>query len=213
MKYDKELISLVLAGTTLISANAFKANAEEEINYSEPVVIVNENDEYSYIVRDGDTLSGISVMFYGNPKYYKSIAIKNKIEDPYIIYEGQTIQLPKRLNKFFVYPYKEYEPDKLYTVQEEDYLFKIAKMFYENPNIDLINKLATYNDLEDPNIIEVDQTLLIPCIEKLECVIPYDYSLQYILLEYRVNNPGEEYPDYLKELIEEQKEERLLLKK
>ena len=152
-------------------------------------------------------------MFYGSTKYYRSIAVKNKLKEPYTIYEGQTLRLPRWLNKHLVYPYKECEPDRYYVVQKDDYLFKIANMYYENPNITLIDKLATYNDLEDPNIVEINQVLLIPSIEKLNSIIPYDYSLQYKLLEYRINNPGKEYTDELKEEIEKQKEERLLLKK
>jgi len=47
--------------------------------------------------------------------------------------------------------------------------------------------------------------------KKIQYVEPKDYSLEYLMLEYRLNHPGEEYPDWMKEAIE--KKRQLLLEK
>jgi nucleoid-associated protein YgaU len=150
-------------------------------------------------------------MFYGLPTYYEEIAKYNNIEEPYIIYEGQELLLPRSLNGFLIKKETktfDYENDKLYIVQKNDYLLDIVKKYYGTTynNINLVNKLATYNLLEDPNLIEVGDALYIPEIDKLLLVEENDYSIQYKRLEWRINHPGEEYPDELKE-----KDKELLL--
>lgn len=52
--------------------------------------------EQSYTVEKGDNLSMISKRFYGKSKYWKQIfeANKDTIENPDLIYPGQTIRLP-----------------------------------------------------------------------------------------------------------------------
>ena len=73
-------------------------------------------------------------------------------------------------------------------------LFLTEKAKKENRNLIYVDKLATYNDLEDPNIIHVDQVLYIPEEAKLKLVEANDYSLQYKMLDWRINHPGEPYP-------------------
>ena len=52
--------------------------------------------ERSYTVEKGDNLSAISKRFYGKSKYWKQIfdANRDTIENPDLIYPGQTIKLP-----------------------------------------------------------------------------------------------------------------------
>ena len=52
--------------------------------------------QQSYTVEKGDNLSAISKRFYGKSKYWKQIyeANRDTIENPDLIYPGQTIKLP-----------------------------------------------------------------------------------------------------------------------
>lgn len=52
--------------------------------------------QQSYTVEKGDNLSSISKRFYGKSKYWKQIfdANRDTIENPDLIYPGQTINLP-----------------------------------------------------------------------------------------------------------------------
>ena len=46
-------------------------------------------------------------------------------------------------------------------------------------NQESVDKLATYNNLSDPNRLSVGQVLFIPTVEKLLAVQQRDYSEQY----------------------------------
>lgn len=204
------LASSVIASTGITSAFAETTNEKELVEETKPIELTEDGD-IVYLINGGDTLSGISVMFYGLPTYYEEIAKYNNIEEPYIIYEGQELLLPRSLNGFLINKETktfDYENDKLYIVQKNEYLLNIVKKYYGTTynNINLVNKLATYNLLEDPNLIEVGDVLYIPEIDKLLLVEENDYSIQYKRLEWRINHPGEEYPDELKE-----KDKELLL--
>ena len=50
---------------------------------------------------------------------------------------------------------------------------------YGLKNQEAVDKLATYNNLSDPNRLSVGQVLLIPSIDKLLSVQQRDYSEQY----------------------------------
>jgi nucleoid-associated protein YgaU len=50
--------------------------------------------EQPYTVKSGDTLSAISVLFYGNANKYPEIAKANNIADPNKVAVGTTLQLP-----------------------------------------------------------------------------------------------------------------------
>ena len=66
----------------------------------------------------------------------------------------------------------------------------IIKKFYDRIDLVTVDKLATYNNLSDPNKIYVDQVLLIPCIEKLDKVVPNDYTEEYAQLQWRLDHPN-----------------------
>lgn len=55
---------------------------------------------------------------------------------------------------------------KTYTVQRGDSLFNIAKKFYGDGY--MYKLLAAYNHIDNPNALEVDQTLKIPSLEELQ---------------------------------------------
>lgn len=52
------------------------------------------NRPSSYIITSGDTLSGISVRFYGDTKYTPLLCLLNNIKNPTAITAGQVLKLP-----------------------------------------------------------------------------------------------------------------------
>ena len=101
-------------------------------------------EETVYVVKKGDTLSGIASK-YGTT--YQKLAEYNNIENPNLIYAGQKIVIPGANTSGSV----------TYTVQKGDNLSKIAKKYnttwqkiYED-NKDVIGN--------DPNLIKVGQVL------------------------------------------------------
>ena len=174
----KKILSFAGVPTTVAHAN----NNESGI-----IIEGNIPSDINYTVQSGDTLGGISLMFFGTPNYYLELANYNNIENPALIYEGQVIRIPRNLTHLLIETYpREFEEDQKYIVEDNDILFTIIEKFYNEKNISYVNKLATYNDLEDPNLIYEGQELLIPEKAKLELVIPNDYTLQYQMLEWRI---------------------------
>jgi 2',3'-cyclic-nucleotide 2'-phosphodiesterase/3'-nucleotidase len=47
-----------------------------------------------YVVKEGDTLSYIAMVFTGKPSNYKKIAADNNIDNPDLIFPGQKIKVP-----------------------------------------------------------------------------------------------------------------------
>ena len=207
-KNTKKILSFALASTILTSVNAPSHATTIESKKSDTTIEETYNEDLEYKVQDGDYIGRISELFFGTSKYYEIIAKYNHIEEPWTIYTGEIIKIPGYLRPYLVpfYP-REYAPDEVYTVKENDYLFDIVEKFYGVRDLNYVNKLATYNELLDPNIIHVNQKLLIPEEAKLYHVESYDYTLQYQMLEFRINHPEEEYPEWILDAIEELKEE------
>src|SRR5277367_1644701 len=51
-------------------------------------------DTQPYTIKSGDTLSAVSLLFYGNANKYPEIAKANNIADPNKVSVGTTLQLP-----------------------------------------------------------------------------------------------------------------------
>ena len=211
---EKKLISLALAGTLFYSALPCNAHAcEVNVCDNDKAIVDMNNIDYYYVVQGGDTLSGISMLFYGNPIYYEEIAEYNNIEDPTLIYEGQVIYLPGMLYNLIIKTHgEEFEPDETYVVQKDDVMFDIIEKYYGDRSRDYVNRVATYNNMIDPNLIFEGQEILIPEKRKLMLIVPDDYHLQYQMLEWRIDHPGEDYPDWIKEQLELERGKKLVLK-
>ena len=196
----KKVISLALAGTIIAGANTTTAFSEE-IKEESPVINTSSSDVI-YTVKKGETLTGISLMFYGNIKYYKELASYNGIENPDFIIEGTKLNIPVTLSEVKIKPNtnKQNNNNITHVVRKNDYLISIVRYYYGDKNVmENVNKLATYNELKDPNILIEGDVLLIPELEILVSITPNDYTLAYQRLEWRLNHPGEEYPEELQE--------------
>ena len=180
-KRTKKILSFALA-SALISGVPISSHADTNECYTE-------DDYITYTVEDGDTLGNIATRYYGNAGYWEKIAEFNNMENPNKLSIGDTIKIPKPLT----YDYEnntvvvnndtvcvnEYEEDKTYTVKCGDTLYCIVRVQYGLTNQEAVDKLATYNNLCDPNRLSVGQVLLIPCKEKLMQVVQNDYTDEY----------------------------------
>lgn len=100
--------------------------------------------ETTYTVVKGDTLSGIASK-YGTT--YQTLASYNGIADPDKIYPGQVIKIPNGSTS---------SSSVTYTVQKGDTLTAIAKKYGTT-----INKIASDNNIANPNKIYTGQKLII----------------------------------------------------
>lgn len=49
----------------------------------------------SYVVKDGDTMSGIAGIFYQDPRLWRPIAERNQIDDPRLLPAGAVLTIPR----------------------------------------------------------------------------------------------------------------------
>lgn len=189
----KRVLSFALAGTVVAGAPvaAYAANDNTEDVVIEETMPSTTN----YIVKEGDTLGKIAEMYYGNAAYYEQLALYNHIENPALIFVGQIITIPRDLTVVYNYDNNvatvvpAYEEDRTYTVQCGDVLDCIVSVQYGVFERELVDKLATYNGLSDPNKIVAGQVLRLPDISKLRQVVQNDYTAQYNEMGWRLNHP------------------------
>jgi LysM repeat protein len=71
------------------------------LEFSLPEEELQENETHSpnhtkaYVVKTGDTLSGIASRFYGDPRLWRPIAVENDVLDPRNITAGRVLSIPK----------------------------------------------------------------------------------------------------------------------
>lgn len=186
-KNTKRLLSFAMAGTIMASVPTV---ARAEAPVTEPTNIEETHERVNtYTIKEGDTLGSIAKRFFGSEIYYLELAEYNHIPDPAKIWAGEVLEIPEDLMELLTVDLYDYEHDKSYTVKEGDTLFRIARVQYETHNRDVVDKLATYNGLCDPNLLRVGQVLSIPVIEKLMEVDQYDYTEEYRRMEWILNHP------------------------
>ena len=98
-----------------------------------------------YTVKKGDTLAGLAVQYDTS---VERLADLNGISDPDMIYEGQTLLIPKGRKDC---------ADREYAVKKGDTLSGIAEAFGTDSE-----KLAAENIISDPDIISAGQGLAVP---------------------------------------------------
>ena len=96
----------------------------------------------TYIVKSGDTLSGIASQ-YGTT--YQELAAYNNIANPNLIYVGQVIKIPGNS----VTTDKQY-----YTIKSGDTLSGIANQFGTS-----VSQLCAWNNISNPNLIYAGNTI------------------------------------------------------
>ena len=186
----RRILSLALASTIAAGVPVSAKACDKE---TATIVYGENNKDRTYIVREGDTLGYIAQMFFGNAAYYEKLAEYNCLEDANKLSIGQVIKIPNDLLDLYNCEFTKdesvkvvYEDDLLYTVNEGDTLYNIVNMWYGIESREFVDKLATYNNLSDPNIISVGQVLLMPCLEKLRTVIAKDYTQEYNMMNWKL---------------------------
>lgn len=133
-----------------------------------------------YVIQSGDTLSEICKWYYGNSSYAWKLATYNNIANADKIYSGQTIILPdvETLKNVVVVNQPQTNiptnSDNAYVIQRGDTLSEICRNYYGSTSYTW--KLATYNNLANPNIIRSGNILLLPSLETLKNVQELDYT-------------------------------------
>lgn len=132
-----------------LSAAGYDYNTVQNIvneSYNKP-----QNTITYYIVKKGDTLSGIGSKYNVN---WKDIANLNNISSPYIIYVGQSIKIPVKGNTSK--PQAQPSAQKTYIVKSGDTLSGIAAKYGTT-----YQEIARKNGIANPNKIYPGQVLKI----------------------------------------------------
>ena len=88
--------------TTKDAANKIQqktADNTQKQTSENPDIETNDEALKQYVIKKGDTLSGIAKKYYGRGYYYKHLADINKIKNPDLIYPGTKIVVPPEVNK------------------------------------------------------------------------------------------------------------------
>lgn len=160
----KQIGALVLSTTLLFSTGCISATK------------ANSTSIEKYIVQKGDTLRGISRDFYSYSKYYDELASYNNLNNPDLIYTGQVLLIPEltALLRYCNDLDKDNSEEKIHEIKKGDTLSSICKKYYGTT--EYLWKLATYNNLDNPNIIREGRNLKIPNLDILKNVVSRDYS-------------------------------------
>lgn len=120
-------------------------NTHHLSNYDNPSEVVNSTkNTFTYVVKSGDTLSKIAKT-YGTS--VSKIASDNEIPNPNLIYPGQVLNINTN---------NEVKNEVTYIVKSGDTLTKIAKKYNTT-----YQKIASGNDIKNPNLIYPGQKLVI----------------------------------------------------
>ncbi|XEC94315.1 LysM peptidoglycan-binding domain-containing protein [Paenibacillus tarimensis] len=170
--HSKEYVSLLSKHNNIVFVNDMKVGETIKIPaLSDPETNPKdqrENLDYSkitlpatYMVRPGDTLFRISMLFYQSKDYVDLIAEQNKLDTNETLNAGTNIVIPAipvtdkadagNSNASVV---------KEHTVQQGETLSSISRKYYNSSKY--ANIIAEYNLLKDHNDVKVGQVLKIP---------------------------------------------------
>ena len=114
--------------------------------------VTDKNQEFKYIrVNRGETLSGIAIKYNTSYQYLARI---NSIANPNLIYVGQELKVPV-LADYNIHD----TSHRLYIVRRGNTLTQIAREYGVT-----IESIVELNDIANPNLIYVGETLRIPTI-------------------------------------------------
>ena len=158
--------AMLLATTMLFSSGCSVAHAESNEETNDTVI--------EYVIKKGDTLRGISRHFYDTAEYYDELAEYNDISNPNLIRAGATLYVPQDPDYLMDEVTPQDDEGYTYTIKKGDTLSEICNEYYGSSTYAWA--LATYNKLDNPNIIRTGRTLKIPTLEVIKKVKVRDYS-------------------------------------
>ncbi|MBW7454134.1 LysM peptidoglycan-binding domain-containing protein, partial [Paenibacillus sepulcri] len=128
---------------------------EQDIDYTKVTLPV------TYMVRAGDTLYKISMLFYQSKDYVDLIAKNNKLEKTEELKAGSSLIIPALAVKTPTgADNSKDEAAKEHIVQKGDTLSNIARKYYGSDKY--IKLIAEYNQLADNDDVKVGDVLKIP---------------------------------------------------
>lgn len=176
-----------LALCAALSVPAFAVSEKSSLASTTPTVTAPNlaEGEQLYTVKRGDTLSQISVLFYGQSKYYPFLFLRNDtiLSRPDRIYVGQVLVIPSMaslpvavVHSFSPSDTKPATPitelaavlpvagegETLYLIQAGDTLASLAQKYYGNSNLYMTIFERNKDILEAPDQIYVGQTIVLP---------------------------------------------------
>ncbi|NOY15133.1 MAG: LysM peptidoglycan-binding domain-containing protein [bacterium] len=121
-----------------------------------------------YVVKPGDYLWKIAKQHYQDGFKWVEIAKANKLTNPDLLYTGQKLILPEITKTAQVQnpaptaitKTAQNTNEATYIVKKGDMLWWLSKRFYNNPY--LYVKVAKYNNIKTPSLIEVGQVIKFP---------------------------------------------------
>lgn len=123
----------------------------------------------TYVVREGDTLSTISMKFYHSKLHVALLAEQNHIVFINDMKVGDTIKIPALASDSGSVPEKQQDIDyaritlpATYMVRAGDTLYSIAMQFYHSK--DYVELIAEHNKLETIEDLKAGSSLIIPAI-------------------------------------------------
>lgn len=93
-RLEDEVADLTAENQELQEANAALLEPTPEPTFTEPAVTAGEGEDRFYVVKEGDTLRGIAIRFYGDPSLDDLIAEANDISDPTQLSVGTRLRIP-----------------------------------------------------------------------------------------------------------------------
>ena len=113
-----------------------------------------ENEDFVYNVRAGDTLLLIALRYNLNPI---EIALANNLSNPNLIFPGQKLILPGIEIRSFQTKIPTPIGDKVHIIQPGESLSSIAGLYDVS-----VSHLLLLNEISNPDLIEIGRTLQIP---------------------------------------------------
>lgn len=162
-------VFVVLIVFSMIFNKYFHWSKRTEPNYQLPSEILEEEETEAknrqlpttYIVKQGDCLWNISLIFYNSGYNWIDISKENKIKDPNLIFPGQKLAIPAAERRMPT-PEGKMESiiDSTYTVKKGDNLWSIALRAYGDGYRWV--QIAKTNKLSNPNLIHPGNILSLP---------------------------------------------------
>ncbi len=146
---------------------------EEEEEEQQITPVVSSKSEVTHKVAPGDSLSGLSVEYYGSASKWKEIykANKDKISNPNTLRVGMVLLIPdisslekeeREIKSGRETTVEKLTGGKTHTVRAGDSLYKLAKHYYDDPAMWQTIYNANKDTMENKNSLKIGQKLIIP---------------------------------------------------